>query len=61
MPGVTVERAIALPKTHPARFLALYGAAVPSTRAAVREGERLLWYIRHPFAADLAACADTNS
>jgi hypothetical protein len=65
---MTDEEALSLPKSHPARFLHSYGSRsrVLATDEDVQQAidatwSRFVWYTSHPFAADLAACAETNS
>lgn len=64
--GMTYAEAAALSKGHPLRFLVLYSTPpMPSTEQRVRytvaEAKRWLWLYKHPFGADLLACAETNS
>lgn len=57
-----VEDAVKLPKSHPARFLALYGSRPQQTTLTDDTSlRRWIWEFQHPFGADLAACAETNS
>ena len=59
---MTLEEIIALPKDNPMRFWLLWGT-VPDDMPppSIREAERFLWRIKHPFASDLEAIASTNS
>lgn len=65
--SLTMEQAIALPKGHPARFLRLYGtrtgrwSCAAPTAITLAEARLWRWRVFHPFAADLMACAETNS
>lgn len=67
MSPLTIEQAISLPKDHPARFVTIYGShpgqLIPpaALKRWRREAEYLAWRFRHPFAADLMACEETNS
>lgn len=74
MVKLTNEQALALPKSHPARFLHFYGTSAPFVNpvgwdaktyddvgGAIRAATYYLFIFNHPFGADIAACAETNS
>lgn len=58
--------AAAWPKSHPLRFLTLYGHN-PNVDPAIievasrQEAARFMFLFNHPFGADLMGCAETNS
>lgn len=57
------EALITLPKGHPVREIAFwsYMSSNHPVKSQPREAERMIALYFHPFGADLAACAETNS
>lgn len=56
-----VRSVLHLPKSHPLRFITIYGLTPDTGHVTLEEARRLVWRFTHPFGADLLACAETNS